>query len=309
MYHHGRSPLFLHLLLSLVALLLSPASSTRLTTISPHGTLTITASGNVTTVTISNPPINLYDYKVSTDMFGFLSSLDPSNRTTPPPKVVIFRSADPDFFIPHIDVTMFLPPPTPEKAALGKTCLASVTLLRSLTTTVFIAEVDGETSGSGGDLLLNMDMRFAGPKAKVSSLETSLGVTHPSSAMQFLGRLVNKARALQYLLSGDYANCKTGKELGWFNDCFESRKEMEEMVGALAARIGLRPQAALNATKGALQSLNPPPSELQADANSFSPSAGNPLTLALTEKLLELGNQTRSPFELGMPGTLSELYQ
>ncbi|CAM6091932.1 unnamed protein product [Calypogeia fissa] len=314
MCHRDRDPLFRHILIVLVALplLLCPASSSTIpTTISPRGTLSITTSGNVTTVTMSNPPINLYDINFSTDMFAFLSSLDPSNRTTPPPKVVIFRSADPDFFISHLDITVVAPPVTAEKMALSQTFAAALSLLRSLTTTVFIAEVDGGTTAGGDELILQMDMRFAGPKAKVSALETSIGLTHAGGgSMQILGGLINKGRALQYLLSGDGADCKTGKELGWFNDCFESRKEMEETVGALAARIGLRPQAALNATKAAMQSLNPPPSVLQADVVGVTPLVGSPVTQALVQKFLVLSkNQTRSPFELGLPGTLAELYE
>ncbi|CAM6122783.1 unnamed protein product [Calypogeia fissa] len=316
MYHHHRhDPLFRYFLLFLVAVpLLSPASSsTTQTTTSAHGTLTISTTDNVTIVTICNPPINLYDLKLSTDVFYFLTSLDPANRTTPPPKVVIFRSADPHFFIPHIDVNLFIPqfpPLDPAKIALGNTYTATTSLLQSLTATVFIGEVDGEASGAGNELLVQMDMRFAGPNAKVSSLETSLGVTHGSGGMQFLGRLIGKGRALQYLLSGDYADCKLGKELGWFNDCYESREELEDKVGALAKKIGLRPQAALNATKAGLQSMNPPLSVLQADLNNFIPLANSPAAQALLHKLLVLGkNQTRSPFELGMPETIGELYE
>ncbi|CAM6112244.1 unnamed protein product [Calypogeia fissa] len=286
--HHHHNPPSLDLLLRFTIAILAhsfipPASSSILPTTSPHGTLSMSTSGNITTVTISNPPINLYDTFLSADMFSFLSSLNPSNRTTPPPKVVIFRSADPNFFIAHLD---------------------------SLTTTVFIAEIDGEAFGAGNELLVQMDMRFAGPKARVGSLETSIGVTHGAGGMQFLGRLINKGRAMQYLLSGDGADCKTGKELGWFNDCFGSKKEMEEVVEALAERIALRPAGALNATKAGLQSMNPPLSVLEADLAAFAPLSVSPEAQLLIEKFLRLGkNETRTPFELGLDATLAELFQ
>ncbi|CAM6108049.1 unnamed protein product [Calypogeia fissa] len=312
-YHHN--PPLLGLLLGFTIAILAhsfipPASSSILPTTSPHGTLSMSTSGNITTVTISNPPINLYDTFLSADMFSFLSSLNPSNRSTPPPKVVIFRSADPNFFIAHLDVSSLLLPSTPEKTAFVGQYVAVTRLLQSLTTTVFIAEIDGEAFGAGNELLVQMDMRFAGPKARVGSLETSIGVTHGAGGMQFLGRLINKGRAMQYLLSGDGADCKTGKELGWFNDCFGSKKEMEDFVEALAERIALRPAGALNATKAGLQSMNPPLSVLQADLAAFAPLSVSPEAQLLTKKFLRLGkNETRTPFELGLDATLAELFQ
>jgi hypothetical protein len=131
-------------------------------TLSPYGTLSISTAGNITHVTILNPPINLFDASLSGDLYAFLSSLDPSNRTTPPPKVVIFRSADPDFFIAHIDLNALLLPSTPQKTALLNQYVAVLRLLQSLTTTTFIAQVNGEAFAAGNELLVQMDMRFAG---------------------------------------------------------------------------------------------------------------------------------------------------
>jgi hypothetical protein len=79
-----------------------------------YGTIKTTTNGSVVRASISNPPINLYDYKLATDLHNFLLLLNQTNA----PKVVIFESADPQFFIAHYDVSSFLPPSTPEKSAL-----------------------------------------------------------------------------------------------------------------------------------------------------------------------------------------------
>ncbi|CAM6111776.1 unnamed protein product [Calypogeia fissa] len=154
------------------------------------------------------------------------------------------------------------------------------------------------------------DMRFAGPNAHLGSLEMSLGVTHGAGGMQFLARLINKARALQFLLSGDSIGCKKGMELGWFNECYHSREEMEETVGDLAKRIALRPQGGLNATKAGLQDWNPTLAVVDADMEAYIRLNQSPEAQALFKKFLVLGkNQTRSPFELGLDATLAQLYE
>lgn len=308
---HRRHPVVLSfLVLAFLALaLLPPALSSAPPGNSPHGTLSISTSGNITTVVIYNPPINLFDHNVGTDLFLFLSSLVPANRTTPPPKVVIFRSGDPDLFISHIDLYTFLPPATPEKTALLQLYTGGLSLLKNLTTTVFIGELNGETSAAGSEWLVQMDMRFAGPKARLGSLETSLGLTMAAGGLQYLSRLTNKGRAAQYLLSGDSMDCKTGKRLGVFNDCFASQKKLEDFVLALAKRIALRPEQGLQGTKASLQSLDPPANVLGADIASFAALVATPVAQALMQKLLVLDkNQTRSPFELGLDATLAELF-
>ncbi|CAM6116103.1 unnamed protein product [Calypogeia fissa] len=310
-HHHNWVVLsLLHVLLVAIPLLPPASSSTTVTTTSPHGTLTISTTDNVTIVTINNPPLNLLDLALAPDLFGFLSSLDPSNRTTPPPKVVIFRSGNPDFFIAHVDVNAFITPFTPAKGALLSYYSPTLQLFQSLTTTIFIAEVDGRATAGGNEILMWMDMVFAGPQAHCGSIETSLGVTHGAGGMQYLARRIGKARALQYLLSGDSIDCQTGNKIGWFNGCFTTRLEMELFVEALAKRIALRPEGGLNATKMGLQDLNPPHAVIDADMAAYIVLNAKPVAQALFKKLLVLGkNQSLGPFELGLDATLAELYQ
>ena len=64
------------------------------------GTVTTTTNGSITRAVCNNPPINLYDEKLIWDIYDFL--LSPSRTRIL--KVVIFSSADPEFFMPQIDV-------------------------------------------------------------------------------------------------------------------------------------------------------------------------------------------------------------
>jgi enoyl-CoA hydratase/carnithine racemase len=53
------------------------------------------------TVSISNPPINMLDEETIEELHGLVPSLEQEE----PLKVVIFESADPDFFIAHYDTS------------------------------------------------------------------------------------------------------------------------------------------------------------------------------------------------------------
>ena len=140
-----------------------PSSSTS----SSIGTLSLNQSANATTVTIDHPPYNLVDAPLLSDLHDFLLSL----RTTPAelsrntkPKVVIFRSANPDFFLSHLDLSLLTPPVTDKKLVSIAQYLDITRLLQNITSTVFIAATNGRASGAGHELSVQMDMRFAGPR-------------------------------------------------------------------------------------------------------------------------------------------------
>jgi hypothetical protein len=44
-----------------------------------YGTIKTTTNGSVVRASISNPPINLYDYKLATDLHNFLLLLNQTN--------------------------------------------------------------------------------------------------------------------------------------------------------------------------------------------------------------------------------------
>ncbi len=50
--------------------------------------------------TIDNPPVNLIDLNTITELQGLVTDLEADTAV----KVIVFRSADPDFFLAHWDV-------------------------------------------------------------------------------------------------------------------------------------------------------------------------------------------------------------
>lgn len=88
----------LHLITTLftVLVIVTMASSSPAAFSARYGTIaTQTVQEGVMRATINNPPISLLDKKIATDLVELLRYLSESAET----KVVIFDSANPDFFI------------------------------------------------------------------------------------------------------------------------------------------------------------------------------------------------------------------
>src|SRR5256885_1440916 len=110
------------------------------------------------TATFNNPPINLID----PDTIGELQDLVAALESDAEVKVVVFRSADPDFFLAHWDVLadkakVAAMPPGPT----GLHPWADVLVRLSRAPVASIAEIRGRARGAGSEFVLSCDMRFA----------------------------------------------------------------------------------------------------------------------------------------------------
>ncbi|MEV4086260.1 enoyl-CoA hydratase-related protein, partial [Nonomuraea fuscirosea] len=65
-------------------------------------TLRVTSDRGVVRVVIDNPPVNVLSLAMMTDLMTLLATLR-EDRTA---KVIVFESADPEFFIAHVDMTL-----------------------------------------------------------------------------------------------------------------------------------------------------------------------------------------------------------
>ena len=127
----------------------------------------------VATVTIDNPPVNLFDLGLYIGMTQMARRLadDPAVR------VVVLRSANPEFFIAHFDVTLIqhLPTDAGTHESLNDfhaMCEAFRTMPKAT-----IAVIEGRVGGGGSELALSCDMRFAAlGRAVFNQPEVALGI-------------------------------------------------------------------------------------------------------------------------------------
>ncbi|KAF2181505.1 ClpP/crotonase, partial [Zopfia rhizophila CBS 207.26] len=225
--------------------------------------------------TINNGPINFVDQNLASDLLDFLTPLQ--NVTDSTPKVVIFDSSNPDFYLGHIDMTSLRQPITDAKRALGADY------------------IDGRAFGAGHEIAAQMDMRFVGPKARTGSFEDALGLIAGGGGQTFLGSIIGKAHALEYLLAAKTFDGPTGERLGIYNKYYDDSTQLKNSVLQLAQRIALFPRPALNQTKAVLSFLTPPTASSDADVEAFYRIEQLPEEQGNVQKVLELSkNQTRS---------------
>jgi len=275
-----------------------------------YGTLKVVSTGPVVRAVFDNPPINILDHKVFSDLHAFLTGLkkDPN-----PPKVVIFSSANPKFFFAHYDLHILSassPPPAPlDPEHIARNFVESARMMSTMGV-VFIAEISGQSLGAGNEILLQMDMRFAAPGTKLGSLEIGLGLLHAGGGSQYLTKLIGRARALEYLLSAKTVDAETAERIGWVNKSFPSVNEMTAYVDKLAHRIASFPAAALAATKDSVNEQAPLFEAVDRDLDRITDLAQTPEAQMALAKFLELGNdQQGGAWEDGLNDNLLKLWQ
>jgi enoyl-CoA hydratase/carnithine racemase len=161
-------------------------------------TLTVQQEGGVLSVDISAPPMNLLGPALVRD----LVSLIQQGESDAAARVLIFRSADPDYFIPHVDLTRIR---EYREEAAKLTSEASLALLfhhLSSSRLISIAQIEGRVRAAGSEFILACDMRFAARESAIfSQMEPAFGLIPGGGAAQHLARLMGRGRALEVMLS------------------------------------------------------------------------------------------------------------
>src|SRR5258708_497098 len=201
--------------------------------------LTVCKEGGVLFAEIAAPPMNLTGPGFYRDLVSLIQRAEADNAV----QVVVFTSADPDYFIAHVDVT---PIKENREAAAKLAGEASVALpFRHLTPSplVTIAQIEGRVRGVGGEFALACDMRLAARESAIfGQFEPAFGVIPGAGAAQHLTRLLGRARALEVMLSADDYDADLAERYGWINRALPAN-ELGDFVGSLAQPIASFPAA------------------------------------------------------------------
>src|SRR5579872_1697571 len=159
-------------------------------------TLSVREEGPVLFAEINAPPMNLMGPELVRDLVSLIQRLEADDTV----RVLVFKSADPDYFISHVDMTRRKELPAETAKLDGEPSLALLFRRLSASRFITISQIEGRVRGGGSEFALACDMRFAARESAIfSQFESALGVLPGAGAAQHLARLMGRGRALEVL--------------------------------------------------------------------------------------------------------------
>jgi enoyl-CoA hydratase/carnithine racemase len=246
-------------------------------------------------VTFDHPPINT----ITATTVAELSELIGLIEHDPDLNVVVFDSANPDFYLAHFDAEN-----DPRRAAAlgtGPTGLPAWTdvLVRlARARAVSIAAIRGRARGAGSEFVLACDLRFASRENTVlGQFEVGVGVVPGGGPMARLSRLIGRGRALEVLLVADDIDGPHAELYGYVNRLIADN-QLDADVEAIAARLARFDHDAIARTKSYVDLATlPPDSELPGPVADFRELFSRPAQQAQWARMQALGLNADSDFE------------
>ena len=246
-------------------------------------------------VTFDHPPINTITATTVTELSELIGLIE----ADPDLNVVVFDSANPDFYLAHYDVEN-----DPSKTAalgVGPTGLPSwidVLVRLARAPVVSIASIRGRARGAGSEFVLACDLRFASRQnALLGQFEVGIGVVPGGGPMARLARLVGRGRALEILLVADDVDGPRAEQYGYVNRVIPD-EQLDDEVDGIATRLARFDHDAIARTKSHVDHVTlPADSELPGPLDDFRELFARPAQQAQWARLQELGLNTDGTLE------------
>ncbi|RRN63995.1 enoyl-CoA hydratase/isomerase family protein [Caulobacter sp. 602-1] len=245
-------------------------------------------------ITFDNPPINM----LAPEGIIALQRVVTEIEADPQAKVMIFQSADPDFFIAHFDTARAADLPRTAGPS-GHSPWIDVVVRMARSPVVSIAKIRGRTRGVGSEFVLACDMRFASRQSAIlGNPEVGVGLPPGGGALEWLPRLAGRSRALEIVLSGDDFDADLAERYGWINRALDD-DALDEFVDALAGRLATFDRQTLGDLKAQVNRVGVPTGdELESSNRMFFDALRHPDTQARRARLGRFDYGRRSDFEL-----------
>ena len=257
-----------------------------------YNLLNVEIDGRLAVVTINNPPINVFTNELYAEMSALTIELKHDNSLT----VVVFKSADPDFFIAHFDVESIIGFPIDQPAEKDQELNEFHQMCERVRTMdkVTIAQIEGRVGGGGSEFVSSMDMRFGvAGKTKINQMEVPLGILPGGTGTQRLPRLVGRGRAMEIVLGADDLDAETAERWGYLNRIFAAQ-DIDAWVANLAQRIASFPVEAVRLAKESVNAAELPLAEgLKEEAYLFQRLLRTDGAQKNMRRYMEIGGQTR----------------
>jgi enoyl-CoA hydratase/carnithine racemase len=252
------------------------------------------------------PPFNIVDATLYQALQDLLAHMDAS----PSLRVVVFESANPEFFLAHFDLTGKTGNITSAVGPSGLPILTDTFVHITRSPVASIAKIRGCVRGVSSEFVLACDMRFASrEKTSLGQPEVGVGLHPGGGGTERLPPLVGRGRALEIVLGANDFDGDTAAQYGYVNRALPDA-ELDGFVDALARRIATFDARAIAAAKRLINQVSLPSADnLLSALNSFQTALTWPETLQRVEALLKQGLQQNRTFERQWPAMLDSLLE
>ncbi len=266
-------------------------------------TLTVHNDGAVLFVEIAAPPMNLMGPEMVRDLVSLIQQAEADKNV----QVLVFKSAIPDYFISHVDVTKITEYRKEAAKLVGEESLAMLFRYVSLSRLVTIAQIEGRVRGAGSEFVLSCDMRFAARESAIfCQFEAAFGVVPGAGGAQHLVRLMGRARALEVMLSAEDYDADLAERYGWINRALPAAS-LDAFVRAMAHRISTFPASGHAIVKDRVNAIAlPPVGEIRRDSDLFAEGLRAPSAQSKTAAAMKHGFQSRDG-EINLSRLLADL--
>jgi enoyl-CoA hydratase/carnithine racemase len=252
------------------------------------------------------PPFNVADGT----MFQALQDLLARINAAPSLRVVVFESANHDFYLSHFDLTGKLGNVMTAVGPSGLPVLVDTFVRITRSPVVSIAMIRGCVRGACSEFVLACDMRFASREnTRLGQPEVGVGLHPGGGGTERLPHLVGRGRALEIILGANDFDGDTAERYGYVNRALPDA-ELEGFVDTLARRIASFDRRAVAAAKNLVNQVSLPSADRILDAlNSFQTALTWSEALQRIGALLRRGLQQDTDFERHWPEVLSTLVE
>ena len=253
-------------------------------------TLTVRTEGPVLFAQIAAPPMNLLGPELVRDLVSLIQRAEADDAV----RVLVFTSADPDYFISHVDVTRIAEYRAQAAKLTGEASIALLFRYLSASRLVTIAQIEGRVRGAGSEFVMACDMRFAARESAIfGQFEPAFGLLPGGGAAQHLTRLMGRARALEVMLSAEDYDAELAERYGWINRALPA-DELGDFVSSLAHRIAGFPAAGHAVVKDRVNAIALAPVEdFRRDSDLFGEGVRAPEAQSRIGAAMRRGLQTR----------------
>src|SRR6266702_4475443 len=232
------------------------------------------------------PPFNIVDATIFEGLQDLLVRMHASEQL----RVVVFESANPDFYLAHFDLTGKTGNITTAVGPSGLPILIDTFVRITKSPVVSIAKIRGCARGASSEFVLACDMRFAAREnTRLGQPEVAVGLHPGGGGAERLPHLVGRGRAFEIVLGGNDFDGETAERYGYINRALADA-ELDGFVDAFARRVASFDRRAIAAAKNLINQVSLPPADRLLDAlNSFQTALTWPETQQRFQALFKRG--------------------